>query len=167
MSLTLGLIVWFYEKRKKTRKPSGEKGKRSKKNTTMGEKKGWKNRQASGGKNRFHSILLCAIENLQIAFCFHCRLKQAASMWVGGSEPAAFELLAGLSCVQFSFLFLLADWLGPLTKWKVESGRRRYTHVVAKIYDFFQWTNAHGAKSHCVRCVGVLNSNTKSDKNTL
>jgi len=36
--------------------------------------------------------------------------------YVGGSEPAAFELLARLSCVQFLFLFLLADWLGPLTK---------------------------------------------------
>jgi len=123
MSLTLGLIVWFYEKQKTTRKPSGKRKKAEKKEHDHGKKRRKIGKQAVG-KNRFHSILLCAIENLQIAFCFHCRpswLKQArgrggGGSYVGGSEPAAFELLARLSCVQFLFLFLLADWLGPLTK---------------------------------------------------
>lgn len=84
------------------------------------------------GKN-FHSILLCAIENLQIAFCFHCsneaysRLLLGRVLATGGGEASgyggqsvvtkagAFEHLAWLSLCAVLFLFLLAnqlaDWL--------------------------------------------------------
>lgn len=78
MSLTLGLIVWFHEKQKKNKKQQhshsedGEKqqqkyGKQARKR----EKENENVKRNVMGKN-FHSILLCAIENLQIAFCFHC-----------------------------------------------------------------------------------------------
>jgi len=49
MSLTLGLIVWFYEKQKTTRKPSGKRKKNLKKGTRPWEKKK-ENRQAGSGK---------------------------------------------------------------------------------------------------------------------
>jgi len=57
-------------KKKSTQKEKQQK--REKENENVLSKTSW--------EKMFHSILLCAIENLQIAFCFHC--KQA--LWMDG-----------------------------------------------------------------------------------